>query len=179
MPGHVLRAAATAHEPRTRAASAPGRQPRRHGGGAEEPAPVPVGVTGHRTQRPRGQVGPPGPHPAQPSSTLDPRGERGPIIRPLAPLIAQLIATSCNNSNSNNQPTNQPTNQPPPATSRTTTNSYQQAQAPITDHRAPRNCNSSTEATHNTQCDQQYQQKQQHTASNQQSASSSYPLGLI
>jgi hypothetical protein len=34
------------------------------GGGADEPAPVPVGVTGHRTQRPRGQVGPPGPHPA-------------------------------------------------------------------------------------------------------------------
>jgi hypothetical protein len=35
---------------------------RRYGGGVEEPAPVPVGVTGHRTQRPRGQVGPPGPH---------------------------------------------------------------------------------------------------------------------
>jgi hypothetical protein len=53
------RTRAEAHEPRTRAASAPGRQPRRYGGGAEEPAPVPVGVTGHRTQRPRGQVGPP------------------------------------------------------------------------------------------------------------------------
>ena len=52
---------------------------------------MPVGVTGHRTQRPRGQVGPPGPHPAQPSSSLDPGGERGPIIRPLAPLIAQLV----------------------------------------------------------------------------------------
>jgi hypothetical protein len=29
---------------------------RRYGGGVEEPAPVPVGVTGHRTQRPSGQV---------------------------------------------------------------------------------------------------------------------------
>jgi hypothetical protein len=64
---------------------------RRYGGGAEEPAPVPVGVTGHRTQRPRGQVGPPGPHPTQPSSSLDPGGERGAIIRHLAPLIAQLV----------------------------------------------------------------------------------------
>jgi hypothetical protein len=52
---------------------------------------VPVGVTGHRTQRPRGQVGPPGPHPAQPSSSLDPGGERWPMFRPLAPLIAQLV----------------------------------------------------------------------------------------
>jgi hypothetical protein len=61
---------------------------------------VPVGVTGHRTQRPRGQVGPPGPR-TTPSptqlltSSLDPGGERerGPIIRPLAlaPLIAQLV----------------------------------------------------------------------------------------
>ena len=64
---------------------------RRYGGGEEEPAPVPVGVTGHRTQRPRGQVGPPRPHPAQPSSSLDPGGERWPIFRPLAPLIAQLV----------------------------------------------------------------------------------------
>jgi hypothetical protein len=66
---------------------------RRHGGGAEvpAPAPVPVGVTGHRTQRPRGQVGPPGPHPAQPSSSLNPGGERRPIPPPLAPLIAQLV----------------------------------------------------------------------------------------
>jgi hypothetical protein len=53
---------------------------------------VPVGVTGHRTQRPRGQVGPPGPHQAQLSSSLDPGGERWPIFRPLAPLIAQLVA---------------------------------------------------------------------------------------
>jgi hypothetical protein len=52
---------------------------------------VPVGVTGHRTQRPRGQVGPPGPHPAQLSSSLGPGGERWPIFRPLAPLIAQLV----------------------------------------------------------------------------------------
>jgi hypothetical protein len=50
--------------------------------------PVGVGVTGHRTQRPRGQVGP---RPAQPSSSLDPGGERGPIMRPLAPLLAQLV----------------------------------------------------------------------------------------
>jgi hypothetical protein len=62
---------------------------RRHGGGAEEPAPV--RVTGHRTQRPRGQVGPPGPHPAQPSSSRNPGGERRPIPPPLAPLIAQLV----------------------------------------------------------------------------------------
>jgi hypothetical protein len=52
---------------------------------------VPVGVTGHRTQRPRGQAGPPGPHPAQPSSSLDPGDERRPISPPLAPLIAQLV----------------------------------------------------------------------------------------
>jgi hypothetical protein len=54
---------------------------------------VPVGVTGHQTQRPRGQVGPPGAHPAHPSSPLDPGGERWPIPipRPLAPLIAQLV----------------------------------------------------------------------------------------
>jgi hypothetical protein len=64
---------------------------RRYGGGADEPAPVPVGVTGHRTQRPRGQVGPPGPHPAQPSSSLDPGGERRPVSPPLGPLIAQLV----------------------------------------------------------------------------------------
>jgi hypothetical protein len=61
---------------------------RRYGGGAEQPAPVPVGVTGHRTQRPRGQVGPPGPpQAAQPSSSLDPGGERRPIPPPLAQLV--------------------------------------------------------------------------------------------
>jgi hypothetical protein len=48
-------------------------------------------VTDHRTQRPGGQVGPPGPHPAQPSSLLDPGGEHRPISPPLAPLIAQLV----------------------------------------------------------------------------------------
>jgi hypothetical protein len=54
---------------------------------------VPVEATGHRTQRPRGQVGPPGAHPAHPSSPLDPGGERWPIFRtagladhPAAPL---------------------------------------------------------------------------------------------
>jgi hypothetical protein len=51
MPGHVLGAAARAYEPGTRAASAPAGS-RRYGGGAEDPAPVPVGVTSHRTQRP-------------------------------------------------------------------------------------------------------------------------------
>jgi hypothetical protein len=90
MPEHVLGAAAQAYEPGTRAASAPGRR-RRYGGGADEPAPRPVGVTGHQTQRPRGQVGPPGPHPAQPRSSLDPGGERRPISPPLAPMIAQLV----------------------------------------------------------------------------------------
>jgi hypothetical protein len=54
---------------------------------------VPVGITGHRTQQPRGQVGPPGPHPAGPCSSLDPGGERWPIPRPLAPLIAQLVGS--------------------------------------------------------------------------------------
>jgi hypothetical protein len=54
---------------------------------------VPVGVTGHRTQRSRGSVGPPGPHPAQPSSSsLDPGGKRWPISPPLVPLIAQLVS---------------------------------------------------------------------------------------
>jgi hypothetical protein len=73
----------------------PSATSRRYGGGAEEPAPMPAGVTGHRSQRPRaGQVGPPGPHPAQPSSSLDPGGERRPIPPPLAPLIAQLVSTT-------------------------------------------------------------------------------------
>ena len=55
---------------------------------------MPVGVTGHRTQRPRSQVGPPGPHPAQTSSPLDPDGARGGVNFPLlASLIAQLVHT--------------------------------------------------------------------------------------
>jgi hypothetical protein len=40
---------------------------------------------------PGAKLPPPGPHPAQPSSALDPGGERGPIPRLLAPLIAQLV----------------------------------------------------------------------------------------
>jgi hypothetical protein len=52
---------------------------------------VPVGVTGHLSKRPRGQVGPPGPHPAHSSSSLDPGGERWPISTHLAPLFAQLV----------------------------------------------------------------------------------------
>jgi hypothetical protein len=47
---------------------------------------------------PRGQVGSPGPHPAQPSSSLDPGGERRPISPPLAPLIAQLVSCACASS---------------------------------------------------------------------------------
>jgi hypothetical protein len=36
---------------------------------------VPVGVTGHQTQRPRGQVGPPGPHTQpNPAPHCGPRG---------------------------------------------------------------------------------------------------------
>jgi hypothetical protein len=52
---------------------------------------VPVGVTGHRTQRPRGQVGPPGPHPSQPSSSLDPGRTAANIAASGPPLIAQLV----------------------------------------------------------------------------------------
>jgi hypothetical protein len=59
-------------------------------------------VTGHRPQRPRGQVRPPGPRPAQPSSSLDPGGEHRPISPPLAPLIAQLVSCQLHN---NQQPT--------------------------------------------------------------------------
>jgi hypothetical protein len=47
---------------------------------------------GHRPPNPAAQ-GPswtPGPHPAQPSASLDPGGERRPIPPHLAPLIAQL-----------------------------------------------------------------------------------------
>jgi hypothetical protein len=52
MPGHVLGAAATAYEPRTRAASAPGRQPpvRRRGRGAS-----PGAGRGHRPPNPAAQ----------------------------------------------------------------------------------------------------------------------------
>jgi hypothetical protein len=92
LPNPVLGAAATAYEPRTRAASAPGRGSRRYGGGAEESAPVPVGVTRHRTQRPRGQVGPPGPHTPSPSQLPPgPRGRTVANISPLDPQIAQLV----------------------------------------------------------------------------------------
>jgi hypothetical protein len=92
MPNPVLRAAAQAYKPRTRAASAPPASQRRYGGGAGEPARVPVGVTGHRTKWPSDQVGLPGPHPAHPSSPIDPGDERWPISPPLAPLIAQLVS---------------------------------------------------------------------------------------
>ena len=55
--------------------------------GADDPAPVLVGVTGHRTQRPRGQVGPPGgPHHPAPCRTrrhtADMGPPNGPIQRP-------------------------------------------------------------------------------------------------
>jgi hypothetical protein len=62
-----------------RSHSAPGRQPpvrRTEEEGPEaEPAPVPFGDTGHRTQRPRGQVGPPPTprtRPAQPRPAAPP-----------------------------------------------------------------------------------------------------------
>jgi hypothetical protein len=98
---------ATAYEPKTRAASAPGRRPqpvRRRGRGSPAPVPVPVGgrgrrpvslATGHRgTQRPRGQVGPrttPTPSPAQPPLCTQGAGVGQRFARPpLAPMIAQL-----------------------------------------------------------------------------------------
>jgi hypothetical protein len=58
---------------------------------------VPVGVTGHRTQRPRGQVGPPGARPAQTSSSLAPGPSGVPCwvkIRLLASLIVDRAARS-------------------------------------------------------------------------------------
>jgi hypothetical protein len=55
---------------------------RRYGGGTEEPAPVPVGVTGYRTQR-SGQVGPPGPR-STPSPSQLPPGPRGRTVRTVA-----------------------------------------------------------------------------------------------
>ena len=54
------------HEPRTRAASAPGKR-----GGA---AGGPDGVACHRTEQHRGKVATPGPHPSHPSSPVDPGG---------------------------------------------------------------------------------------------------------
>jgi hypothetical protein len=57
---------------------------------------VPVGVTRHRTQRPRGQVGPPGPHPAHPSSPLDP-GERT-VAKSAAPGPSDRAAGRCSGS---------------------------------------------------------------------------------
>jgi hypothetical protein len=53
---------------------------------------VPVGLTGHRTQRPRGQVGPPRttPSPAPPWTQMVPGGVKFPL---LASLIAQLVNT--------------------------------------------------------------------------------------
>jgi hypothetical protein len=87
-----LGAAARAYEPGTRAASAPGRLPPVRGRGRGRGAsPSAGGVTGHQTQRPRGRVGPPGPHPGGPSSPLDPGGERWPIPRLLALVIAHLV----------------------------------------------------------------------------------------
>jgi hypothetical protein len=93
----ALGAAERACEPGARAASAPGWQPpvRRRGRGAS-----PGAGGGHRPPNPAAR-GPswaprvhPGPHPAQPSSLLDPGGERRPISPPLAPLIAQLVLCS-------------------------------------------------------------------------------------
>jgi hypothetical protein len=52
----------------------PAASRRRYGGEGEGPAPVPVGVTGHQTQRPRGQVGPPRSIPIPSQLTPGPRG---------------------------------------------------------------------------------------------------------
>jgi hypothetical protein len=54
---------------------------------------VPVGVTGHQTQRPRGQVAtPPGPHPAQRSPLLGPWGARWCEISAPCPLDCAAAA---------------------------------------------------------------------------------------
>jgi hypothetical protein len=79
---------------------------------SQQPAPgepVPVGVTGHRTKRPRGQVGrppDPGPHPEQPSPAaqlpLGPRGRTvantaapGSFDRAAGPLYGAHTCTTC------------------------------------------------------------------------------------
>ena len=91
-----------------RPAAAAGTEPRRRGGQRREepkPAPVPVGVTGHQTQRPRGQVGPPGAHPAHPSSPLDPGGERWPIFRTAETwLITQPLSAQCRGAHETGSP---------------------------------------------------------------------------
>jgi hypothetical protein len=56
---------------------------RRYGGGAEEPAPVPVGVTGHRTQRPR--EGPSWTPRTTPSPTQLLTGPRGRTVANISP----------------------------------------------------------------------------------------------
>jgi hypothetical protein len=98
MPEHVLGAVAKAcDEPRTRAASAPGRQPPVRGRGRGG---SPGADRGHRPPNPAAQ-GPswtprttssPSQIPAPPWS--QPGGERWPNPRPLAPLIAQLVTRS-------------------------------------------------------------------------------------
>jgi hypothetical protein len=98
MPGHVLGAVAKAYdEPRTRVASAPGRQPPVRGRGRGG---SPGADRGHRPPNPAAQ-GPswtprttssPSQIPAPPWS--QPGGERWPNPRPLAPLIAQLVTRS-------------------------------------------------------------------------------------
>ena len=61
--------------------------PGKRGGAARGPD----GVARHRTEQHRGKVTTPGPHPAHPSSPVDPGGERWPKFRLLASLIAQLV----------------------------------------------------------------------------------------
>jgi hypothetical protein len=95
MPGHVLGAAATAYEPRTRAASAPAGS-RRYGGGAEEPVPAGAG-RGHRPPNPAAQ-GPSWTPRTTPSPIQLLTGPRGRTLANIAasgpdqaPLIAQLV----------------------------------------------------------------------------------------
>jgi hypothetical protein len=95
MTGHVLGAAAQAHEPGTRAASGPGRQPPVRGGGRGQRSQPRCrsGPPGTEPSGPGAKLDPPpGPHPAQPSSSLDPARVPGGVkFRLLASLTAQLV----------------------------------------------------------------------------------------
>jgi hypothetical protein len=79
----ALGAAGQAHEPRTRAAPPTPAASRRCGGGGRGPPPVPVGVTGNRTQRPRGASWTPR---SAPSPAQLPYGPRGRTVASMSPL---------------------------------------------------------------------------------------------
>ena len=70
-----------------RAENTHGLSARKRGGAAGGPD----GNARHRTEQHRGKVTTPGPHPAHPSSPVNPGGERWPKFRLLASLIAQLV----------------------------------------------------------------------------------------